>query len=660
MDFDKGWPREMEYLPAVGKEPVPRPGDIFTPNPERQSVFEGYTFVFCDQTQFENLQPPITNGGGKALYYELVEGQTTAEDLMHFIRKISKQKMPEDREGGDARIILVRYNGSKGFEDWADNFKRETQLLMGWRSVQQNEFLDAILMNDASVLRRELEDEDRPEAGANSSSMAAPPLPSSDTGNARHTSRSVTYADRIIVQGDHAAPSRTANAATATSSSTVPLSSSAPTPSKPSRRARRAITTSRFKGFDDIEPSSLPKATQSSYAAGAGDDDDDEVMAESSHRPASPSQRPSIIDPSQSQHPSPTQSRKRRHADVLPEEPDEDEPENPEDVLNALVPAATAAAAAKRRRLATTSSRPIDELVAEDARNRKAEADAMVMARKSRKQDKDIDVMGLARERRAQEEERRVEEEERLRESLEGLDIAHLRDLVQVEEMEVRASRRSARGGAEGGGGGGGEWDERWNGRKNFKKFRRKGAVGEGQTERPRKVIVPLEEVRKKDFGIGEAYWLKDSAEGTQRRESGTQSQSQSQAGARGRRGKEAEKDAEDEGDALSFRRRRKPRTVVEEEEEGEDVVPEEIIEPPRNTRLADKAREARGKEAEPSTQTLRSGGEKKARGKRAAPAETAAEAPPAKKAKGRLDLSTQEESEGSGDELRFKFRRRR
>lgn len=175
MDFDKGWPREMEYLPAVGKEPVPRPGDTFTPNPERQSVFEGYTFVFCDQTQFENLQPPITNGGGKALFYELVEGQTTAEDLMHFIRKISKQKMPEDREGGDAKVILVRYNGSKGFEDWADKFKRETQLLMGWRSVQQNEFLDAILMNDASVLRRELEDEDRPEAGAVSSSMAAPP-----------------------------------------------------------------------------------------------------------------------------------------------------------------------------------------------------------------------------------------------------------------------------------------------------------------------------------------------------------------------------------------------------------------------------------------------------------------------------------------------------
>ncbi|KAJ5734004.1 hypothetical protein N7493_002790 [Penicillium malachiteum] len=50
-------------------------------------------------------------------------------------------------------------------------------------------------------------------------------------------------------------------------------------------------------------------------------------------------------------------------------------------------------------------------------------------------------------------------------------------------------------------------WDDRWNGRKNFKKFRRKGEPLHAR-QRIQSVIVPLEEVTRKDFGVGEHYWV--------------------------------------------------------------------------------------------------------------------------------------------------------
>jgi hypothetical protein len=82
------------------------------------------------------------------------------------------------------------------------------------------------------------------------------------------------------------------------------------------------------------------------------------------------------------------------------------------------------------------------------------------------------------------------------------VDVEQLRNLAIVEEMDipvrepvVREHESSDR------------WDDRWNGRKNFKRFRRKGEPQHAR-QRLQSVIVPLEEVTRKDFGIGEHYWV--------------------------------------------------------------------------------------------------------------------------------------------------------
>ena len=108
------------------------------------------------------------------------------------------------------------------------------------------------------------------------------------------------------------------------------------------------------------------------------------------------------------------------------------------------------------------------------------------------------------------------------------MSIEDMKKLAIIETMDVPdRSERTRRG--EPNGPTDSRWDERWNGRKNFKKFRRQG---EGTpARRGQSVIVPLEEAKRKDYGIGDDYWL--NSENTNDKRKGknraTQSQSQSQ-----------------------------------------------------------------------------------------------------------------------------------
>jgi hypothetical protein len=117
-----------------------------------------------------------------------------------------------------------------------------------------------------------------------------------------------------------------------------------------------------------------------------------------------------------------------------------------------------------------------------------------------------LDVIEAARQRREAEDEaaleRRQEESASLRAIVESEGLDHLQNLAIVEEMEVPVRQRQNSDSANDG-----RWDGRWNGRKNFKKFSRKGNA-KGPRHRGQSVIVPLEEVRRKDFGIGEDYWI--------------------------------------------------------------------------------------------------------------------------------------------------------
>ncbi|KAL2380765.1 hypothetical protein RJ035_006678 [Blastomyces gilchristii] len=116
-----------------------------------------------------------------------------------------------------------------------------------------------------------------------------------------------------------------------------------------------------------------------------------------------------------------------------------------------------------------------------------------------------LNVMEAARQRRKAVDEaamqRREQEVASFRAMTESVDIGRLRNLAIVEEMVVPVMSREQIDPADSV-----RYDQRWNGRKNFKKFRRKGhGCSIPRTVQP--VIVPLEEVKRKDFGLGGAYW---------------------------------------------------------------------------------------------------------------------------------------------------------
>lgn len=119
-----------------------------------------------------------------------------------------------------------------------------------------------------------------------------------------------------------------------------------------------------------------------------------------------------------------------------------------------------------------------------------------------KKAKKEIDVVEVARKQREEAEELARAEREILESKLDGMDIEAIRNLTIVEEMTIRPrepQQRATRADESD------RWDDRWNGRKNFKKFRHRGEVGRRDMGR---VIVPLEEAKKKDYGIGDDYWL--------------------------------------------------------------------------------------------------------------------------------------------------------
>lgn len=260
-------------------------------------------------------------------------------------------------------------------------------------------------------------------------------------------------------------------------------------------RSRRTVT-SRFKGFDDNFdmpplPNSIPDGqgqvpalqTQEIFAAQYQYSEPDQKFSESAiGQTRSSGKRPS--DP-------PIQV------------------EDDEDVLDQLAPAATNL---KRRRLA-------DEL----AKKRRGEPSppapqpaAEVITKnptKSKRVKAEIDILEVARQRREKEEEIARAEREALQQAMDGMDIDQIRNLAIIEEMDVKRSAPPP--GASAHGDEGERWDDRWNGRKNFKKFRRRG---EGSSSVLHKVIVPLEEVKKKDFGIGDEYWLEGDKDLTKKK----------------------------------------------------------------------------------------------------------------------------------------------
>lgn len=458
-DFDTTWPDPSLHLPPPGKEPMQRPPESFAPNPDRINIFDGYTFIFGDVTQYQNLADPINNGHGKALMYQIDPGVTTAEEIVQFMRNAAGNKgLGEEREGIGA-VVLVRFRSQGQYEGWSIELGNQVAVMTDQRVIQQSEFLDAILANDASSLCRSLPPapDSGPEIGPKVVPESQPaPIPSqpAPTPPENIEPPSVSQGSEIVSQ--------------------VPNSQ----PSGRSKGSRVRGFVSKMKNFDDgFNLASIPAYVPEEEGAESSLPSAIDLEPLSEPPSQQPVQQPSQKPSQKSQQPSQRQSR----LEDVEEEAEQEE----KDVMAGLLPGANAM---KRRR-------------AETGPRRRASQDTQPKEEVERKPKRQkLDVLEAARKHREAEEnaQRHQEEEETRRDDLNDTPIEKLKGLAIVEEWDVPLRKphepREER------------WDERWNGRKNFKKFRRKGEPRYA-SNRVQRVIVPLVEVTRKDYGIGDHYW---------------------------------------------------------------------------------------------------------------------------------------------------------
>ncbi|KAI1772583.1 hypothetical protein F4818DRAFT_132781 [Hypoxylon cercidicola] len=591
-DFDANWPDAMQFVPPPGDEAVPRPVEAFAPNPDRAEIFHGYTFIFYNQKQFTNLLDTITNGRGKALLKEVVEGETQIDDFIRYVKEIAGEKgLGEFEDGSEGKgVVVVRWiPNSPRDAGWFADFYTSVSLRLGHRLIDQKEFIDAILSNDASGLRR--------------------PLPlgtEAEPGMSQVELESSAGQQAMDIDGDEP--------------------SVQPQPPPPRRRARGAIR-SRFKGFGvdlkEEEPlESTPAASEPSPAA-----------AESSQEGLFVSQ--DVV--SQEQQPEEPVHTTRQSQRKRPP------PSEHQDVLNDFAPTA---AQMKRRRIAAGED-PVPPKPAPEA---DLATGAQVPKVKSSKVKKEIDVLDLARKHREEAEARAKAEREELATAPEDLDLAEIRRLQIQEPMELRQAptiRTREQDIADG------RWDPTWNGRRNFKKFRQRGAV-EGRP--PQKIIVALEEVKSKGFGIGDDYWLEnDSQERKKKKQSQTQSRSQSA------NEREDRQSADRHGRETQKSHQRLPKglpSLDSSEDEDYGMTEEDAVAPPSRARASRTSQQTSQSTRTRTTGTSQSTTQKtqsSRTGKRPAPPLTKEQ--PAKRS--RIGVVAASDDDESDDELRFRFGKR-
>lgn len=580
-DYDKNWPDPLRYLPAKSKEPKERPAELFAPHHQRSNIFEGYMFVFCDQVQFDTLLQPITNAGGKAFIFRLKLGETRSDEIVRFVKELAGEKSMgelEDESEGKG-IVVVRFRGgSREYEDWAINLGDQVAVALGQRMIEQSEFMDSILIKDPTTLRKPLQVDDEPASTASLANNAA------------------------------SQPERSEIAR--------------PEISQPSRHTRGPIR-SRFKGFDDeFDISAIPAAPRDA-SNGSLESNLNSSRSQRRTQPALFADSQLDADPTDSYYQATQTPNPRKRPAPPPELEDE------EDIMDGLLPAA---AAMKRRKIqqqdeAERAGKSFDDASAKPTSKEPEPA---------RKPKKKINIKDAVRERREAEEQATRQDEEFMQETIGEMNVEEMKRLAVVEDMAIparsyRPMRHVANGPTSD------RWNDHWNGRKNFKKFRRQGEGA--QARRGLTVMVPLEQVKQKDFGIGEEYWLDNSDKAKRRRKDKTQSQSQAFSSAKSPQIEEEDAELEEPSEL---------EVPAELAIDAADDTPDTInVEVPRTTRRMEHTQDT----GQSSIRSAAATGTK-----RAAPAK--AKPPPAKKQK--IVTVRDSDDSDSEDELKFRFRRKK
>ncbi|KAI4647160.1 uncharacterized protein J4E78_009136 [Alternaria triticimaculans] len=513
-DFDAWWPAEKEYIPGIDKEPVHQPHEMLLPDPSRSEVFSGLTFIFLSESQHSSLLDPVTGGGGKALLYNLQLGETTVDEYVDYVHNVAGKKR-RGKPGDKLPVITVRLNVLVE-DEWLKSFRIGVDQALGQRSIEQKEFLDTILTRDRASIQS---------PPADVIATAPPEVASSGRSMRQPTPMS-----------ESRAPSQ------APEENEPPAEE--PAKINPRKRIHRPKT-SRFTGFDDDEP--IPKKKLKVENPPVED-------VQQSVQPRGPSMTASqarIASGTPSQPSPPSNARKTIEK---------------EEQMDTLFPTAAKMRAQRAATRAPSASvEPEEGGPVKRASTIAAARERLNLAKD--KSEKEINIREHTRKRIKEEEERRKADEESLREALEGIDITELKNLAQIEEMDVlpRQNRGPSRNQSQTNNE---RWNAEWNGRKNFKKFRRRGAE---QGVQAHKVIVTLEEApAKKGFGLTDAFFLEDTEPSFRSRDS--------------RRGRNAAADDSSEPEVGGFTRRKRTtqsqaqQEVINVEDSGPDdeEVPEQ------------------------------------------------------------------------------------
>lgn len=597
-DFAGNWPREDDHILPAAAEPNPKPNEYLKPNAQRAELFANFTFVFLSQAQYDLLMPVVTCGSGKALLWDVQPGTSKAEDLVGYVKEIAGVKGNGDfrlsQHTGKGGIVIVRLDNKDN--EWFPAFSTTVESTLEQRSMEQNQFLNAILTLDASELRRPLPRESQSQAQ----------IAASLNGSSSRVSSRVRDGSRPrSPPTEPQAPEPSQNQARpATQDNSESLEMAEPATRK---KPRRTVTQSRFKGFGEIDPSQFTRP----------DSESPEPEPISQHNESMDIDQPLHHEPSQ-------QTTRKRPA---PREVD-DGVEEERAMMEEMLPGA---AAMKKRRLQTTDARG-------NTQNSTPEPESSVPAAKKaiRRKTQDMDVGAKLKQRNEEVEEARRKEEESLREAREDGDFADV--CAKVESFALTAREPPPRRSQVEPSGPSDRWDPAWNGRKNFKRFKRKGQSDD--TPRLPRVIVALEEVPRKGHGIGDEYWLNPPSSKSQAR-SQTQTQTQTST--------TTHQNGDD--DPTRFRRRLlNSRREDQEAEEMREAFPDEVDSTARTS--SSRA----GQNSTPS-QTMGTESQRRAAGKRTATSQdgpTAKRAKPSRPAPNRITIEDDDDDDG------VKFRRKR
>jgi hypothetical protein len=618
-DFEANWPKEEEHILPAAQEPNPKPNEYLKPNLQRAELFSNFIFIFLSQSQHDLLMPVVTSGSGKALLWDVEVGKSKAEDLISYVREVAGGKKGGNirlsQHTGKGGIVLVRLDNKE--KEWTTQFLTSVETALEQRSMEQNQFLNAILSVDASELRRPLARESQ------SQSQAAPSLNSSSD----HPTSRIRNRDR---QPTPPVEAQAPTPPTENVQSQPQSSSEQPETMEPTGRKkfRRTVTQSRFKGFGEIDPSQFTRPDSDSPEPSQAAPDEQSMEGD----------EPSNHEPSQ-------QNSRKRPAPAS----DAYGVEAERELMDNILPGA---AAMKKRRLAKEKGNARDSANATPEPESAAVAAKKVLAKKSR--DVEIDVGAKLKKHKEDEDEARRRDEESLREALQDTDIADVRAKVESFVLEPREPppRRAQIEPA----GPTDRWDPAWNGRKNFKRFKRKGQDNDGP--RLPRVIVSLEEAPRKGHGIGDEYWLNPPSKSSGKSKSQSQSQQNHTQTTTQPQTQTPTSHQNGDDDPTRFRRRlQNSRREDEEANELREIFPDEIAGQSRSSHVT-----STPFTATPS-QTLATDSQGRSAGKRPAAAASLQDGPAAKRAKQTRPAATRREPvtiDDDDDDDEIKFRRKR